>query len=106
MKKNINSLLQWCKKRGLKYSSIHLRVCYKGMTREEAVKDYLNKKAEIEKYGRYAHSVRNTYKGQALYRYCVDRGISYATIARRISKGMTIEQALNHKRYGRILNAG
>lgn len=77
---NGTTLMQWCKKNGLKYYSVFYRMVEKMETPEDAIKN-------IRSYP--------LYNGKSVRQICGENEISQSSVSYRMKrKGETIEQAV------------
>lgn len=75
------SLWEWCKEKGFSYYSVFNRMLEKNETAEQAAK-------AIRHYVRY--------DGKSLKQICEEEGVAYSSLAYRVKKGESVEEAVAH----------
>lgn len=82
------TLSSYCKRNNLSYAAIFKRIDEKGMSIDEAIKNYIPRKGRLDNHVKYF------YKGQSLYAYFKQNTKVYQRCRNLIRAGMSIEEAI------------
>jgi len=80
------TLGEWCRELGLPYLRVYMRI-ERGMTFEEAISKPPGSLAKPKKHADRERLVTIDGKTQSLHAWCVEKGISYNAVIKRVLKG-------------------
>ena len=87
-------LRKFCKDNGYPYGVISANIRLKNLPVEEAVKQYLEKRALKKKHYPWQHVMWKTSDGKPLLQWCRENKLHYGTVLQRVYKGCSVDEAI------------